>query len=1065
MVANMAYVWSFTSGPDSSMQTDSNHPPEKLLQQPQNFQQNPSATVLAAVQELQKHVTCFWAGDEVVAAQWLTNFQRSEAAWEVSVEVLRPGPLPSCDEELMQEFCAQTLARLSRSFGSQRSASVQHTCVEQLQTLLQAHSMGQRGIWKQLALALTSVRLWTGKWAWPSNGDLELPQEVRAELLSLPAELLFCDRGLPLDESKLRQVAAQALLQGCWTAFEELLRPGSQDAASVRTVASWLRALRKALRWVPLWDATQPIQSLASFGPQLLEKAASLPGDSAEVALQLTRWQQIVCNDDMAIMLDPVLSSIFCSLGPEESQRLLPLMCELSAGIWPRAAAGDIILDWHGLGEAAKEMLRLALKARIEQAPGEEDENEDDDEDGTGGVGADVEATLGVWERFAVTMSEGTQAAAATLLEEDDDPGAPRPEKRSRREAEQNWKPSTEKIAQCENILVLFQMFMQGLLEMLRISSDPLDLEALKLLQRLRASARTSLAAWVKLIRQIPTWEETAFQPLHLAIFSVTSGTEETLDDATWRDVEAALWIGSVLAEEASKHGEGLAAEAALAVWELREPLSQALEPWRTWLLHSATSFAPAMPRERVPNYIEWMLANPPSSSFALEVLELTELPFMQNLRTLCERLPQGSPHIGLCDRLVLLVFVERPPKALHARVVEVKAAVLEAMRFAAGSDHAVLCQGLRQGLLPSLTQAAEQEAAQALADPSNKERPWTAARTLFALLRAALPLPEQQKLSRAAGDGQGTATAASLALWKDCWRYIEAAMTTWPQTESSEEPSKSAVAALVAAASALPGLLPDIVNLLAASVAKYDMPDIEFDALRTIISTVSCPPLDPASCAEVLCAAVASAAEAELRNEEDLTESPSTLAAFFQLLAEAIRPSPLGTAGAGPCAGQLRPRLMARTDLINSSLSVAVQSLQNCTSEAAVIAILRFLGNFVGTDKLAGTPLEQLKGSSLPLTAPVLQALSTLPQLQEMEEGLIAAAELLLRLFLALSSEDASNLLVLASTEAGLAPGSRDQLQRLLSTRSSFQNQTDWLEDFQQVVYQLQREHAKVKH
>ena len=56
------------------------------------------------------------------------------------------GPLHSCDGELLQAFCAQTLARLSRAFASWfpdvESRAIARDCLE---SLLTGHAHGQLG--------------------------------------------------------------------------------------------------------------------------------------------------------------------------------------------------------------------------------------------------------------------------------------------------------------------------------------------------------------------------------------------------------------------------------------------------------------------------------------------------------------------------------------------------------------------------------------------------------------------------------------------------------------------------------------------------------------------------------------------------------------------------------------------------------------------------------------------------------------------------------------------------------------------------------------------------------
>jgi len=997
--------------------------------------------------ELQQNVTAFWAGDELHAAKWLTEFQRAEGAWEICIEALRPGPLPSCDEELVQEFCAQTLARLARSFASRHHLSVQHAQRDLLAALLEQHVAGQRTVWKQLALALTCAYLWTGTWVPPSRGYGELPEQVRRELLTLPVDLLFCDRALPLDDPRLRQAAAVALLEACGTAFEELLLADGDDAACLASVGGWLGALRRALRLMPACDATKPLQALAGHGVLLLSRAHAKPAESAEIALQLARWQQLVCNDDLATMLGPILSSIFDGAAPDDCQALLPLLADLSAGCWPRAALGDFAVDWQGLAESAMAILRIAVGSCVSEG----------NEDSSTEV-ADAEAAFAVWGRFAVTVQEGTQAAAATLdnmLEEDDDSGRIRPEKRSRMREEKNWRASPEQIAQCEALPQLFVGFSAVLLEMMKMPLDPIDIEALRVLWKLRAAAEAALGAWARLLGKTQNWMEIAFAPLQQVCLVVSAlGEDDFLGDEVWRDVEVALWLSACLARSARSEDNAAQAPAS-AVLELQIAMDLAPEPWKTWVCAAASSLAGSAVGDLCTRLIVWMLERPPSASFAPEYMELTELPYAESLAQLCSQLPAGSAHIALGERLATLAFAERPSVAMHEQTVKAQSFMLRAMRHAMGGDAALLCNGLSQGVLPPLCKAVEAEAQSA----SHESEPqWFATRILFATLQAALPPVESPSMDP---------LHPALVLWKEHWSYVEAALMQWPQSPETEQPAVAAIEAITAAAQALPLCLPDVVSLLARSAAKHEMPDLELNALRAVSNGVRCPPMNAGQSADVVAGAISSAVEAELAQQGELLESPSTLAAFFQLLSDAVRPSPLGTAGVGPCADHLRPKMLERCALMGRCLALVPLGLQDCTSESATASMLRFMGNLVGNEEKLpkNAPHRAFLVAMLPeLCASLCHALATLQHLTALDEGLVAAAELLLRLANALPEE------LPAALSAGIGQShvsawSGGQLQRHIGNRASYPKQTDWLEEFQQIVCELQREHRKVSH
>lgn len=995
--------------------------------------------------ELQKNITAFWAGDERDAAQWLTNFQRSEGAWQVCVEALRPGPGQSCDEELLQEFCAQTLARLSRSFASRFDVSAQHVERETLCFLLMAHAHGQRGIWKQLALAVTCAYLWTGTWM-PPVGDM--PEAVRRELLSLPVDLLFCEKGLPLDDARLWQAAAKSLYEGCGTAFEDLLgASGGDDGASVRAVASWLGALRKVVRLLPACDEMLPVQALALNGTQLLDRARTQPAGSAEVALQLARWQQLVSSEDLATMLGPILSSIFSGAEATDCQQLLPLLSELSAGCWPRAALGDFPLDWQTIGESAMAVLRIAITNCLAER----------DEDCSTQV-ADAEAALAVWERFAVTVRDGTKAAAATLenlLDEDDDRSWVRPEKRSRVREEKNWKASAESIAHCENLPCMFTQLLYGLLELLRMPLNPMDLEALRVLWKLRAAASSALAAWARLLGGSQTWGEMAYGPLQLACLTVATAEEEIHDDETWRDYEVAFWLSAALARGLSAEAKAAAQSPAHAVLDLAPSMDQAPEPWKTWVLCAASSLAASAAPELCPQMIEWSLARPPSATFMPEFTELTELPFAESLLQLCSNLPARAPHIAVGERLAFLAFCNRPTEAMHERVVEAQTLLLRAMRHAVGGDGTLLCNGLSRGVLPPLCQAVD---AEALSAPQESEPSWFAARALFATLQALLP-----PVDAPSTDPQHPA----FLVWKECWRFLDSAMMSWPQCAETEQPASAAVEALTAASVALPGLLPEVLSLLVRSAAAAEMPDLELRALRNIVNDVRCPPLDAARTADLLAEALGSTFEMQLSKQADLLESPTTLAALFHLLSDVVRPQPLGNSGKAPCSGLLRLRMMSRTTLLARCVALVPLSLAETAGEAVAAATLRFLASLLGNDeKLAqDSPLRMVVAPVLPqLLACVFQALVSLQHLGDLGEGLGAAAEFLLRAAAAFPGE-APAAVAAGLTQAQVSATLGERLRRHLGARGSFAKQSDWLEELQQIVCELQREHRKVSH
>ena len=149
------------------------------------------------------------------------------------------------------------------------------------------HAYGQVLVWKQLALALACAELWLGSWAAASSLASSLPAAVRRELLVLPAELLFDTKALPLNDAQARQQVASSLFRSCPTVFGFLLDPG--DGKSLRILAAWLRAVRKAQRWLP--GCASPLPHLAAHLEALRGAVRSAPLEAAEVAQQLAKWR------------------------------------------------------------------------------------------------------------------------------------------------------------------------------------------------------------------------------------------------------------------------------------------------------------------------------------------------------------------------------------------------------------------------------------------------------------------------------------------------------------------------------------------------------------------------------------------------------------------------------------------------------------------------------------------------------------------------------------------------------------------------------------------------------
>ena len=243
---------------------------------------------------------------------------------------------------------------------------------------------------------MTCANLWLGRWAPPAAGSLK--EEVRRELLALPAELLFCDRALPLSDPQLRQAAAKAMLDHCDMAFAGLLVADEQGNVRSAALAAWLRVLRKALALCPTHDTGAPLRALMALQPKLLELARELPSEAIEVVQQVARWRQEGCDAELAALLGSLLECLFSSVLDEESQVLLPLLADLASNYWPRATLGDFALDHQAIAVQALTTLQAAVGKEIESG----DPDADD---------PDVEAAFAVWETFVVTLRDGTRAS------------------------------------------------------------------------------------------------------------------------------------------------------------------------------------------------------------------------------------------------------------------------------------------------------------------------------------------------------------------------------------------------------------------------------------------------------------------------------------------------------------------------------------------------------------------------------------------------------------------------------------------------------------------------------
>jgi len=858
---------------------------------------------------------------------------------------------------------------------------------------------------------------------------------VRRELLALPVELLFCDRALPLDDQRLRQAAAGALLDACGTAFAELLGGGDAEALAdakerqnaLRTLAEWLRALRKALRLLPVHDPATPLRVLAAQGERLMALTSAAPAEASEVVQQLARWKQSGCEKELTTLLRPLLECLFAASNAEDCQAMLPLLADLAAGCWPRAVLGDFDLDWHAIAVQALAAIRIAV-----EGGGAGGEYADGD-------ATDAEAALAVWQTFAATVREGTRSTPDQL---DQLPGLTgskheRPEKRSRLcDDEEDWHASPERIADCEALPQLFGLFARELLELLRAPPDPEDSEGLLALRDVREAAQTTLAAWGALVGQAPAWQEATWAPLQQVGARLTANAGGPLTESDWRDAEAVLWFSAALAEScpaAAKGVEGGAPPPAAAVPELGVVLDTAPEPWRALLWSASASLAATVPAEQSQRLLEWALQRPPMAVCALDLLQLVELPYAEALERLCRHVPgSGAALAPVGERLAALAFEQRPSTALHEDSVKAQGLMLRAMRHAMGSDAALLCQGLAQKIVPALCSASEAEAEAA---PAESDPPWRAAQALFATLAATLPT----EAAASAGSEH-----PAVALWRERWPYVEAALLRWKPSDASDQPLAAACEALAQAAQALPALLPEALQLLAKSVAQRDLPQIQLQALREVTATASC-----TATQELLVGTVLAAVDTLLAQQEILVASPATLTELFKLLGNE----------------RIRSLLVAQPAAGGRCLQFVILALPDCTSAEAASAMLRFTAGLAGNQEEldANEAHRSMLVAALPtLCAAVCRALATHEHLAELDDGLRGAAEFFLRYTDALPEQLPQALAAgLANAQVGEWSGAR--LQRLVAARADWPRLGEWLDQLQQIACEWQRERRRV--
>eukprot|EP00448_Togula_jolla_P005216 CAMPEP_0170612744 /NCGR_PEP_ID=MMETSP0224-20130122/23888_1 /TAXON_ID=285029 /ORGANISM="Togula jolla, Strain CCCM 725" /LENGTH=990 /DNA_ID=CAMNT_0010938271 /DNA_START=9 /DNA_END=2981 /DNA_ORIENTATION=+ len=974
--------------------------------------------------ELQSRVNMFNAGDEKYSGAWLVEFQRADGAWEVCFEALRHGPQSECEGELMQEFCAQTLARLARTFPSRLPADVQRCTRDGLQALLEMHARGPPCVWKQLALALASADLWLGSWAAVDALAASSMPAVCFELLSLPTELLFCDRALPLSDRCLRQSAASALLQGCPRVFDFLLGgecPAGQEARAMTVLASWLRAIRKSLRWLPTGDETMPLRCVASHGQELITMVRIAPAEAIEVAQQLVRWK--LCDEDLAAVLQPFLGCLFDASAGLDQERMLPLLGDLAANCWPRAALGDFSLDWQAVAAQAVKALEWALADVCDET-------------------SDAEAALAVWQTFATTVRDGVHLPQEIQQGEEATGGErPQPMRKRTRTRQVGWQATPEQISASQELSQLFGLLVRTLLQLLRLPAWANE-DTVVSLWTVRETARSLLESWGELLDASQEWHEAALTPVS-RVGQLLAGGADGAGPAPdeWGEAEVSLWLSATVA--ACRPGHAASEQAAGAVLGLGQ-IDAAPQPWRIMMGASSCTLASAGPQEQTAVLARWMLQRPPRScTESTAFLELFELAYAEAMETVCSKFPSAVVHVDTGEQLFRLAFATWPPSCFHQNSAEAQRRLLRATWFAMGSDIGLLCQAISTKALPLLLQEVDAEASSAA---SEVDPPWHAVQALFSTLAITLPAEPT-----AGTDHPG------LPLWRQHWNYIEAALLRWPVSSSTDQPAQAACTALVSAVRGLPALLPEALRLLTASAAQSALPDAQVGALRDVARGAPCPPLDATTAAGLLKEAITNVV-GNLLLRAEVPQSPQTVTGIFELLSDAMRHSP-EVAGAGLCDDRLRPMLVAEQGFLSRCLAFVGAVLPESSSAEAARAMMVFVSHLVG-DREELLAKNNPLASSLPcLYSGIACALAAQEHLEDLE-NLGDVAETLCRLADAFPAEAAAALA--GGLDAAQAPATiREQLLGHVSRRGEWQR-GEWLEELKQIVCEWHSERRK---
>eukprot|EP00929_Paragymnodinium_shiwhaense_P007826 TRINITY_DN111733_c0_g1_i1.p1 TRINITY_DN111733_c0_g1~~TRINITY_DN111733_c0_g1_i1.p1 ORF type:complete len:1027 (-),score=244.31 TRINITY_DN111733_c0_g1_i1:18-3098(-) len=1003
-----------------------------------------TSPVLAVVERLKLCAAALQLGGSHVgeAEQWLQRFQASGTAWQVCVAILEGGPKQDAAGDFLDAFCAQTLATHARALAGRYPRQMHEALSDSLERLLMLHlpARGKPAVWRQLALAVTAARIWLAKW---QPADIlaagVLPLEVRWELLTLPTELLFCDRALPLSDVDLWHCAAARLWGACGEIFLHLCGASAVQAAKeaigkppLIVLAAWLRAARLSFQWLSgrQRDEAEPIRQLAKCAPALLHLAAESPEDACEVAQQLARWT--LCDDAVTPLLSGLLKGIFrasCS-----RLVLLPLLADLAADRWVRAACCRRHLsssEGTGAASAGALMVEMARDVANQAALLLSQSVSQSAQADLGSIGEDGEAAFAIWHTFATVLRIGTRGWA----DEADSAGS-----------HAEWRISADELLQETLPLEFFRMLLAELLRTLRAPRSPTT-AALHVLWQVRSSAQSAVAAWAQLMGDIPSWQEQLWLPLremHAKLNATRTAPQPT--EELWQETEAVLWLAFTLA--ASWPEPSSAPAAAAVVLEVGDILDLAPHPWRALLWSSACSLASTGPPEHASRLVEWMLQRPPQQAACgdVELLSLTELAYAQAVELACRQLPADAAAAGwtseaargaVVERIASLALVEVPASMLHETTCQSRARLLSAIRHMGMEAHS-LCDALSTRVLPELAAAASAEAA------ASSGKQWFAAQTLLAVLGAVLP--------RGAAGSAMDASHPVVVLWRAYWQCFEAALLPqWRPLSAEDQPLACGCDILASAAIRVPVLLPTVLELLVKSIQQDTSPEKQLIALHKILSQVQPPPGQSQHTAQLLARSVFAVAGTLLdARAGDVMRNPEVLCEFYRLAAAAL--------SCFLCDKQLRPLVIAEVPFVAGCLRLVSEALPSHGAAASgrmmrVVCLL-----LIGDEVNAPAHREVLCKLFPSLCASIARALASQDHMAA-SEAVADVAEILYR-----SAEAFQEIFLCALSEGlqavDLVPAwCRQALHEHVAKRAEWPTRWAWTQQLHHIVEEWQRE------